>query len=113
MSNPSEPSDLLRGYGMQEPLPNATATLVLGILSLVGCVGYGIIGLILGVIALVLSNKDRALYRSNPGAYTGTSYSNSTAGRICAIIGLILSALVLLLLAVIIVFSFAYSEYFI
>jgi hypothetical protein len=37
-------------------LPNATATLVLGILSIVIC-------FICGIIALVISNKDIALYK--------------------------------------------------
>jgi hypothetical protein len=48
---------------VQPPLPNATAVLVLGILSIVVC-------FITGIIALVLANKDMALYNANPGAYS-------------------------------------------
>lgn len=72
-------------------LPNANATLVLGILSIVGCFFYGIPGLILGIIAVVLHGKDKKLYRSNPNAYE-TSYKNAKAGFVCGIIGLSLSA---------------------
>ncbi|MEP7255461.1 MAG: CCC motif membrane protein [Ferruginibacter sp.] len=64
-------------------LPNATATLVLGILSIVVC-------FICGIIALVISNKDVSLYKANPELYSAASYNNIKAGRICAIIGLCL-----------------------
>lgn len=77
-------------------LPNATAVLVLGIVSIVGCLCYGVVGTICGVIALILANKDMALYRAQPLRYTPSSYANLKAGRICAIIGLSLSALFLL-----------------
>ena len=35
----------------QQQLPNSTAVLVLGIISIVGCFCYGILGLILGLIS--------------------------------------------------------------
>ncbi len=90
----------------QVPLPNATAVLVLGILSIVFCIFYGVIAVILGIIALVLANKDKALYRDFPDRYSPGSLSNLNAGRTCAIIGLSLGILfivvmvILLLLAV-------------
>jgi hypothetical protein len=83
-------------FQVQQPLPNATAVLVLGIISIIGCFCYGIVGLACGIIALILGNKAIRLYNENPGAYTQGSFSNAKAGRICAIIGLILSALYLL-----------------
>ncbi len=76
----------------QTALPNATAVLVLGIISIVGCACYGLVGIICGVVALTLANKDLKLYNANPALYTPTSYSNTNSGRICAIIGLCLSA---------------------
>jgi uncharacterized membrane protein YjgN (DUF898 family) len=85
-----------------KPLPNATTVLVLGILSIVLCFCYGIIGLILGIIALVLASKDKKLYVGSPGEYTEASFKNLNAGRICAIIGLILSALYIIYVIVII-----------
>ncbi|MBX3239023.1 MAG: hypothetical protein KIT80_09595 [Chitinophagaceae bacterium] len=92
------------GNDQPRPLPNATAVLVLGILSIVGCLCYGIPGLILSIIALVLYNKDIQLYKINPTLYTEASYSNLKAGRICAIVGLIPSIL-LLIFVIIIMFT--------
>jgi hypothetical protein len=83
--------------GMQQPLPNATAVLVLGIISIVGCFCYGIPGIICGIIALILAAKSKALYFANPGMYTPGSYNNLAAGRVCAIIGLILCVICLAL----------------
>ncbi len=85
-------------------LPNSTAVLVLGILSIVTCFCYGIIGLVLGIIGLVLSNKDMALYKANSSMYTVGSYKNLNAGRICSIIGLCLSAVYLLIILLYFVF---------
>lgn len=77
----------------QGVLPNSTAVLVLGILSIVTCFCYGIIGIILGIIALVLASKANNLYKENPNAYTLASYNNLKGGKICAIVGLSLSSL--------------------
>lgn len=87
----------------QQNLPNATAVLVLGILSIVLCFCYGVIGIILGVIALIMAGKDMKLYQANPDMYTESSFKNIKTGRICAIIGLSLS--VLYLVYVIVIFS--------
>ncbi|MCW3159786.1 CCC motif membrane protein [Chryseobacterium oryctis] len=75
----------------QQKLPNATAVLVLGIVSIVGCCCYGLPGIIAGIIALVLYKKDNELYKLNPTEYS--NYSNLSTGRILAIIGIILSIL--------------------
>ncbi len=72
----------------QVALPNATAVLVLGIIGIVGCFCYGIVGLICSIIALVLAKKDMTLYNASPSSYTPGSFSNLKAGRVCAIIGL-------------------------
>lgn len=82
-------------YG-QIPVPNATAVLVLGILSIVGCFCYLIPGLIMGIIALVLATKGNNIYKINPNSFTVASYSNLKAGKVCAIIGVCLSSLALL-----------------
>jgi hypothetical protein len=81
---------------MQVNLPNATAVLVLGILSIVVCWCWGIVGAIMAVIALVLAGKDISLYNANPSQYTAASFKNVKTGKICAIIGLILSGLYLI-----------------
>jgi len=87
----------------QEKLPNATAVLVLGILSIVTCCCFGIFGVIFGIIALILANKDMKLYKQNPGLYT--NYNNLNTGRIIAIIGLVLSALFLVRIIYSIIFD--------
>ena len=84
-------------------LPNATATLVLGILSIVVC-------FICGIVALAISNKDVALYKANPELYSESSYNNIKAGRICAIIGLALMALGIIIYIAIIVFAFSHMN---
>lgn len=81
-----------------QKLPNATAVMILGILSILTCCCYGVIGLILGIIALVLAKKDMALYKANPHSYS--NYSNLNVGRILAIIGIVLSALYLIYMIV-------------
>ena len=77
----------------QIPLSNATATLILGIVSIVTCCCYGIVGIICAVIALVFAKKDTDKYKQNPELYTSNSYKNVKAGQICAIIGLVFSTL--------------------
>ncbi|MBL7887985.1 MAG: hypothetical protein JNL24_00440 [Bacteroidia bacterium] len=77
--------------------------MVLGIISIVACFCYGIIGIILGIIALVLASKANTLYQQNPGMYTEASFKNLKAGKVCAIIGLCLSALYLIFIIVYIV----------
>ena len=74
-------------------LPNATLVLVLGIISIVGCCCYGIVGVICGIIALVMAKSATALYVSDPKKYTESSYKNMNTGKTCAWIGLILSIL--------------------
>ncbi len=80
----------------QGALPNATAVLVLGIIAIVGCFCYGIVGLTCGIIALVLAKKDLVRYAADPSLYTQGSLSNLKAGKVCAIIGVCLSAFYIL-----------------
>jgi len=81
-------------------LPNATAVLVLGIISIVGCLFYGIPGLICGIIALFLHKKDKNLYLSDEAKYE-VSFKTSKAGNVCAIIGTSLSALYFLIMLIV------------
>ena len=90
-------------------LPNATASLVLGIISIVGSCCYGLPGLICGIIGLVLANKDRSSYKETPELYSKASFNTSNAGRVCSIIGLILGALFLLFIVLAAVWNFSRS----
>ena len=84
--------------GVIQPLPYSTAVLVLGIVSIVAvfCT-YGILGIALGIIGLVLAGNPMRLYDEHPEKYTEASYKNLKAGRICSIIGLSLGGLFILL----------------
>lgn len=86
-------------------LPNATATLVLGILSIVVC-------FICGIVALVISNKDIALYKANPELYSATSYSNIKTGRTCAIIGIALQVIGIIIYIAFIAFAISHFDEF-
>jgi hypothetical protein len=99
-----QPQDQLTpNYGGQQNLPNATASLVLGIISIVATFCYGI-GIICGIIGLVLANKDRRLYQAAPELYNPSSFSTSNAGRICSIIGTILSGIYILIIIIALIF---------
>ena len=84
--------------GERKDLPNATAALVLGALSLVFCWCYGIIG-------LVLASAPRKAYLENPERFTEVSYKNLNAGRICGIIGICIGAIILLAVILVVVFA--------
>lgn len=79
----------------QKDLPNSTAILVLGIVSIAACWCWGIPGLICGIVSLNLASKSETLYISAPSDYKAVSYSNMKAGKVCAIIGVSLSSLML------------------
>ena len=98
--------DMLRSSNYNTPanLPNATAALVLGIISIVGAFCYGIVGLVCGIIGLVLANKDRKLYQSAPELYSPSSFSTSNAGRVCSIIGIVIGSIFFLIILIYLIF---------
>src|SRR5947208_3512894 len=57
------------------------------------------------IIALELPNKDLRMYNASPEVYSPASYNNLKAGRICAIIGLILQGLIIIFYAILFVFA--------
>jgi len=77
----------------KQKLPNATISMVLAILSFIGCCcTNGIGGLILSGIALFLTKKDEKTYAEDPELYD--NYNQVKTAKIIAIIGLVLSAIV-------------------
>ena len=72
-------------------LPTSTIILIFGILSIIGCCCYGVLGVIFGIIALVMAKRATEIYNADPELYTG--FENVKTGRILAIIGLVLSSL--------------------
>lgn len=83
-------------YNNTKPNPNnqgmAIASMVCGILSICTCWCYGIVGLILAILALVFYGIHK---KSNPGVKSGVA----TAGLVCGIVGLVLSIVSVLLFA--------------
>ena len=77
----------------KQKLPNAIISLVLGIISFIGCCctnGFG--GLVLSGIALYLAKKDEKTYAENPDLYS--NFSQVKTAKIIAIIGLVLSGII-------------------
>ncbi|OFX17522.1 MAG: hypothetical protein A2033_00760 [Bacteroidetes bacterium GWA2_31_9] len=94
-------------------IPNSTGVLVMGIISIASCFCYGVPGLVLGIISLSLAGKGKRLYNTNPEFYTEASFKNLKAGQICAIIGTILSGLMILIIIVyVFILGFAISSAF-
>jgi hypothetical protein len=89
--------------------PNSVPVLVLGILSIVFCWCYGVLSIVLGIVAIVLANAGEKEYRLNPNVYSISSYKNLKAGKTCAIIGLALAgiAVICFVIYVIVVGSLA------
>lgn len=90
--------------GKDSKLPDSSLILAMGIISLVTsvlcCLLYGLPGLVTGIVGLVLGNKSMAIYRQDPSSYSNKSFKDVEAGRICSIIGICLSGLILLLVGV-------------
>ena len=80
----------------KQQLPNSTLVLVMGILSIIGCCFYSIPGFIFGIVALVVGKKATKEYKEAPDNYTG--FENVKAGKIMAIIGIVLSLLYLIII---------------
>ncbi|RXG32490.1 CCC motif membrane protein [Leeuwenhoekiella marinoflava] len=86
----------------QQKLPNATISLILGIVSFIACCfssGFG--GVLLSAIALYLANKDKKVAEENPELYE--NYGQVKTARIIAIVGLILSIIISIICLVLIV----------
>ncbi len=79
----------------RQELPNSTLILIFGILSIIGCCCYGILGLAFGIIAMLMAQKATKIYNENPEMYSG--YQNVKIGKILAVIGIVLSVLVLII----------------
>lgn len=78
-------------------IPNSAGVLTLGILSILSlCCCGPFLGPILAIIALILAGKAKKAYTENPNLYKHSSLGNLNAGRICAIIGLVLGAILLI-----------------
>ena len=82
---------------MKKKLPNTNAVIALGIISICTCFMYGFISLTCGIIGLVLAKKSIKIFEMNPGLYDESSFNTVKAGKTCSIIGISLSAAVILI----------------
>ncbi|MEX0966246.1 MAG: CCC motif membrane protein [Bacteroidia bacterium] len=80
----------------QQSTPNSTAVLILGIVSIVTCWCWGI-GIIPAIAAIFMASRGKKEYEAHPERFTVSSYNNLKAGKVVAIIGLILCVIVVLL----------------
>lgn len=79
----------------KQKLPNSTAVLVLGIVSIVLSCCCSIFGSILGIVGLVLANNATKLYNENPDQYDG--FNNVKTGKILNIIGIVLGLIMIII----------------
>ena len=78
----------------EQKLPNVTLILILGIASIVLCWCYGVLGLILSVVALVLAASSKKAYLQSPEDYA--DYGTLKTAKIIAIVGLVLNIIFML-----------------
>jgi 4-hydroxybenzoate polyprenyltransferase len=90
-------NEVQNNFQGNQTIPGAGGILTMGILSIVFA---GIIGVILGIIALNNSKDAMRDYNNNPSKYNPSSLSQVKAGKVCAIIGLSLAGFVLLIFLV-------------
>lgn len=88
----------------------AIASMVLGIVSIIGCFAYGIISLPCGIIAVVYAKKARLAIQN--GTAPVNSQGMATAGRVCGWIGIVLGSLMfayLLFILIVVVLGVGFS----
>lgn len=69
-------------FGIKSSLPQSQIVMIMGIISIISILCCPGIGIILAIIALVLSRQDRQLYRMTPEKYTLESFHQLKAGII-------------------------------
>lgn len=98
-------------FEQKESLPNAQNAMTLGIISicssvLLACCCYGIgalVGVILGVIALVFSSQALKMYAESPEKYLQKDHTAAKTGKTLGIIGVVVGGLMLLIILVLII----------
>lgn len=83
----------------------AVASMVLGILSILGCMSYGLISIICGPLAIIFARQTKRL--ALDGGVSPSSESMATAGLVCGIIGTVIGAVAFLVIGGFIVMAIA------
>lgn len=82
---------------LQQPLPNAQAAFILGILSIFpGCICY-CLGPVLGIIGLIMGYNALQQYDANPGSYSEHDYKQAKNGKNLSIVGILLGVAMFIL----------------
>ena len=92
-------------YSEQVDLPEAKASQIMGILSVVlTCCGFAVVAFILGILGMNKGRKAVRMYEMNPGYYTLRSYNQAKTGKLMGTIGLVLGIVHLIGLIIYLVF---------
>jgi hypothetical protein len=75
----------------QQTQGKAIASMVLGIVSLVTCFAYGLIGMPCAILAIIYAKKARLAVQA--GTAPVSSLGMATAGRVCGWIGVVLNGI--------------------
>ena len=86
----------------------AVAAMVLGIISIVGCVFYGVPSMVCGPLALIFARQAKGQVLRNE--VSASSQGMATAGFVCGLIGTIMAALVIGAILFVIVMAIASSS---
>ncbi|HOH93511.1 MAG TPA: hypothetical protein P5301_03190, partial [Bacteroidales bacterium] len=90
-------------------LPGSQSAFILGILSVVFTLTTVIIGIILGIIAVVEGNRAVKAYELNPSLYTKAEYSNANVGKILGWVSIGIGAAIFLFIILIIIFALSFA----
>lgn len=83
--------------GQAQTSGKAIASMVLGICSIVTCMGYGVVGMPCAILAIVFAKKARLAIQA--GTAPASSQGMASAGKVCGWIGFVLNSLMLMVLA--------------
>ena len=92
---------------VQKSVPNAMLIMICGIVSIVFCCGLGTVA---GAVAIIMSSKANKLIAEDPDGYSNAK--NVKIGRTCAMIGVGLQVLWILLYIIYIIFIVGLSAAF-
>ncbi len=77
---------------LNNKLPNAQVSFILGIVSIFpGCL-CNLLGLVLGIVGFVMAKKAIEEYEANPDSYSSEDYQKAQNGKKFSMIGIILCA---------------------
>jgi len=88
-------------HSFQHEIPNASVVLILGIIALIISFFNSLVGIVAGVVSLVMARNAERLYNETPRLYTLSSFSNIRSGKTCAIIGIVIAVLKIILIGII------------